>query len=263
MAHRPSRSPSSRPHELSAAKAVLDQRWQQAGELISRALALPSASDRRQLRVEAEYQQQGVWAGLQGGVCEPITRNRGGQTWVAPFCEIPSNLLAWLSWQETWEIPAGQRNYRFKTTGLSVYLGKRYEAVKPQLLRLEWPGYTSWKRGQPSSFQSPGAGHPHWQIDLVQSLASIPEGRRFEPVAGEVVEDFEQVGREQTVDELVRRFSVERMHLASAASWWLPTAVDEVGHHMNAPPDLASLDRWLGQSIVYLRQELGRCVIHA
>lgn len=261
MAHRPSRSPKPPPRELSAAKAVLDQRWRQTGVLIARTLALPSA-ERRELRIDAEYQQQGVWAGLQGGVCEPITRNRGGQTWVAPVCQLSGDLLAWLGWQETWEIPAGQRNYRFKSTGLSVYLGKRNEAIKPQLLRLEWPGYTDWTKGKPSSFQSPGAGHPHWQIDLVESLAATTSAPRFDPSAGEIVEDFGQVGRQPSVDDLVRRFSVERIHLASAAPWWLPITTDEVGHHMNAPPDLASLDRWLGHSIAYLRQELARCVIH-
>ncbi len=196
-------------------------------------------------------------------VCERIVRNRGGHAYVAPLYEFPNNLLAWLGWQESWEIPIGQRNYRFKNTGLSVYLGKRNEAVKPQLLRLEWPGYANWSGGQQASFQSPGAGHPHWQIDLVQSLAGVPETVQFEPISEEVVEDFEAVAREPTVDELARRFSIERMHLASAAPWWQPDAVGDVGHHMNAPTDLQALDRWLNQSIIYLRQELGRCVIHA
>lgn len=260
MARRPSRALNPLPEELSAAKSALDQRWVQVGALIARALGLPA--DRRQLQIEAEYLQQGVWAGLQGGGCERISRNRGGQTWVAPLCEVSSNLLAWLGWQESWEIPAGQRNYRFKTTGLSVYLGKRNEAVKPQLLRLEWPGYANWSGSQKASFQSPGAGHPHWQVDLVQSLAAAPQSPDFEATAGEIVYDFDAEVREPTVDELARRFSVERMHLASAARWWLPSAGDGIDHHVNAPPDIQALDRWLSESILYLRQELGRCVIH-
>jgi hypothetical protein len=227
---------------------------------IARALAL--SSDPRQLQIDADYQQLGVWAGLQGAACERIARNRGGSTFAAPLYEFRnSDLLAWLGWQETWEVPAGQRNFRFRNVGLSVYLGKRNEALKPQLLRLEWPGYASWSGGQQPSFQSPGAGHPHWQIDLVQSIAAASASPRFEPAA-EVVEDFVTAFPEPTVDVLVRRFSVERMHLASAAPWWLPEAPNNFGHHMNAPADLLSLDRWLTQSIVYLRQELSRCVIH-
>lgn len=228
------------------------------GELIARALEL--SPDGRQLRVASEFLDQGVWAGLSGGACERIPRNRGGNTWVAPLCELPSNLFAWLGWQESWEIPAGQRNYRFKNTGLSVYLGKRNEGSKPQLLRLEWPGYASWSNDPQPTFQSPGAGHPHWQIDLVQSLPT--EALRFSPEDVDAVEDFEAAVREPTINELVRRFSVERMHLASAAHWWLPAPTGDVGHHMNAPPDIHGLNRWLGQSIAYIRQELRRCVIN-
>ncbi len=33
---------------------------------------------------------------------------------VVPLCEMPSNLLAWLGWQEAWELTTGQRPYRFK-----------------------------------------------------------------------------------------------------------------------------------------------------
>lgn len=259
MARRPSRLTSPPPEEISLGKAALDQRWLQLGDLIARAIGI--AADRRQLRVEFEYQQEGAWAGLQGPACERVTRNRGGHSYVAPLCTISGDLLAWLGWQEVWEVPAGQRNFRFKNTGLSVYLGKRNEVVKPQVLRLEWPGYAAWSGG-PASFQSPGAGHPHWQIDLVQSMAATHAPPRFEPAGEEEVEDFDAAMRAPTVDELVRRFSVERMHLASAAPWWLPEFDEEVGRHMNTPPNLLGLDRWLSQSILYLRQELGRCVIH-
>jgi hypothetical protein len=261
MARQASRSSSVSPSELSAPKAALDQRWLTLNSLIAKALALPS--DGRQVRVEADYQVNGVWAGLLGAACERIERNQGGPTWVVPLCELPSNLIAWLGWQENWEIPGSQRNYRFKNMGLTVYLGKRNEAVKPQFLRLEWPGYAKWSSGDQSSFQSPGAGHPHWQIDLIQSLSNIRAEIAFDVESEEIVEDFELVVREQTVDNLVRRLSIERMHLASAAPWWLPAATGEVGHHMNAPPDLHALNRWLHESIAYLRQELGRCIIRA
>jgi len=259
MARQASRSSSAPPVELSASTAVLEQRWLTLNSLITKALALPN--DARQLRVDADYQSDGVWAGLVGSACERISRNQGGATWVAPLWELPSGLVAWLGWQENWEIPISRRNYRFKNMGLTVYLGKRNEAVKPQFLRLEWPGYAKWSSGNQASFQSPGAGHPHWQIDLIQSLSDDRAAVGFEPEAEEIVEDFEVAAREPTVNDLIRRLSVERMHLASAAPWWLPAAGD-VGHHMNAPPDLQALNRWLNESIAYLRQELGRCVVH-
>jgi hypothetical protein len=261
MARPASRSSSSGVAELLASKAALDQRWQALHSLIAGALGLPL--DRRQLRVDAEYASGRAWAGLQGEACERISRNQGGSTWVAPICELPSDLVAWLGWQEVWELPTGQRSYRFRNIGLTVYLGKRHEAVKPQLLRLEWPGLSTWSSKDQITFQSPGAGQPHWQIDIVQSLAVGRSVTEFEPDSIEVVEDFEAIIQEPTIDDLIRRLSVERMHLASAAPWWLPAVPGDVGHHMNAPADLNALSRWLGESITYLRQELSRCIVHA
>lgn len=252
-------SPSPLPPELRATKGALDQRWLELNGLI--ATVLEVELDPRRLRVETDYHSNGVWAGLQGAACERVTRNHGGATWVAPLCEMPNNLVAWLGWQEVWAITTGPKPYRFKTMGLTVYLGRRHDALKLQFLRLEWPGIADWSSGA-LSFQSPGAGHPHWQIDLMQSLASSRPPADFEPDAAEVVEDFEAMGQEPAVDDLVRRLSVERMHLASAARWWLPAAHGDVGHHMNAPPDLQSLSRWLRESLLYLKQELRRCVVH-
>jgi len=245
------------PPELRATKGALDQRWIELNGLITAALNL----DAKLLRVDADYQSNRVWAGLQGQACERVTRNHGGTSWVAPLCEMPSSLIAWLGWQEVWELTTGQRPYRFKNLGLTVYLGKRHEAVKPQFLRLEWPGVTNWS-GSEVSFQSPGAGHPHWQIDLMRSLAQNRPAEDFQSDPVEVVEDFGASVSEPTVDDLVGRLSVERMHLASAAPWWLPTSPGELGRHMNAPADLSALNRWLSHSLHYLRQELARCVVH-
>lgn len=256
MARPASQSPSA-PPELRATKGALDQRWIELKGLIVERLEL----DSRQLRVDADYQSDRVFAGLQGAACERVTRDQGGASWVVPLCEMPRNLFAWLGWQEVWELTTGQRPYRFKNMGLTVYLGKRHEAIKPQFLRLEWPGITNWE-GSEVSFQSPGAGHPHWQIDLMRSLAK-DHPVVFQPNPVETVEDFETSVQEPTVDDLVRRLSVERMHLASAAPWWLPELSRDVGRHMNAPSDLPALSRWLNHSLLYLRQELARCVVHA
>lgn len=246
------------PPELRATKGVLDQRWIELNGLISKALEI----NPRQLRVEADYQSGRVWAGLQGEACERVTRNQGGVSWVAPLCELPRNLIAWLGWQEAWELTTGLRPYRFRNMGLTVYLGRRHDALKPQFLRLEWPGITDWSGGE-VSFQSPGAGHPHWQIDLMRSLAQSRPAPDFDPDPAEIVEDFDAALEEPTIDDLVGRISVERMHLASAAPWWLPKPTSDSGHHMNAPEDLPALTRWLSHSLLYLRQELARCVIHA
>ncbi|MDB5431690.1 MAG: hypothetical protein JWP35_2806 [Caulobacter sp.] len=94
MARPASQSPNP-PPELRASKGALDQRWIELNGLITTALGL----DHRLLRVEADYQSNRVWAGLQGDACERVTRNFGGASRVAPLCEMPSNLVAWLGWQ--------------------------------------------------------------------------------------------------------------------------------------------------------------------
>jgi hypothetical protein len=45
-----------------------------------------------------------------------------------------------------------------------------------------------------------------------------------------------------------------------AASWWLPPSPTQPHPHMNAPPDLNALSRWLLGSVGYIRQELAACI---
>ena len=258
MARQVSPQVSQMPGELRATKGMLDQRWIELARLFTSILGLPL--DGHTLRVETDYQASQVWAGLQGTACERVTRNRGGTTLVTPLCDINGGLTAWLSWQEVWEVATGPKPYRFRNAGLTIYLGKLYEAVKPQVMRLEWPGISNWS-GSEISFQSPGAGHPHWQFDIMQSLAETPSEMVFEPDAEEIVEDFELLYADLTTAELLARFSIDRIHFASAAPWWLPPRAIGLGHHMNSPADLPSLSRWLGQSLIYVKQELQRCVI--
>lgn len=256
MARQASRTSNVTPADLRVTKGALDQRWFELNRLFATTLGV--GIDNRRLRVDVEYQAERVWAGLTGAVCERVTRNHGGATWVAPLCPMPSELLAWLGWQEEWRVTTGPKPFQFRSIGLTVYIGRPNEALKPQFLRLEWPGISNWSGSTPS-FQSPGAGHPHWQLDLLQSLTESTGPPTFDPEPLEIVEDFEMTVATRSVDNLVRALSFERMHLASAAPWWLASTSD-IGHHMNAPSDLAALSRWLECSIRYLQQELGRCV---
>jgi hypothetical protein len=95
--------------------------------------------------------------------------------------------------------------------------------LKPQIFRSEWPGIRDWS-GTGPGFQSPGAGHPHWQFDVQTALraqqneAAITSTTNFDE---ETIEDFElEAAREPDVLELVRAATIERMHFASAAPWW-------------------------------------------
>jgi hypothetical protein len=257
MAHQPSQISEAPLIELRTTKGALEQRWLSMSSQLGPMLGFSS----QQLRIDAEAQAERVWVGLQGTACERVNRNRGGAARVVPLRALQKDLFAWLGLQEVWDIEVGPRPFVFRQLSLTVHFGYLGDPIKPQAFRLEWPGIRDWN-GAGLSFQTSGAGHPHWQIDILESLA----GRKNEGFAVEPSETVEDFGAEQgapDLNDLLRTISIEKMHLASAARWWLPPTSDARGHHMNMPPDLAGLTRWLAQSVLYMQQELARCVFRA
>jgi hypothetical protein len=143
--------------------------------------------------------------------------------------------------------------------GLTVHIGYVGDPVKPQALRLEWPGIRDWAGAGPG-FQSPGAGHPHWQVDVLESLAEQnTQTESFELEPSSVVEEFGAEVIAIPIDKLLLSLTFESMHLASAARWWIAATAGQSKQHINAPSDLASLTRWLTEGVFYIQQELGRC----
>ena len=240
---------------IRAARAELDRRWNMLGELICRKLNY----QRRSVIVEAEYQAAAVWAGLYGEGAERITRNRGA-TNVVPFAVLPKGLTAWLGYQEVWDQESGRKPFVFRQAGITIHVGEVGDPVKPQLLRLEWPGLRDWDRSG-VGFQSPGAGHPHWHIDIFESLQPLRQQAKFDPEFLESVEDFGSIPEAPSPIERISGLTFERMHLASVAPWWSDGPAEFTHHHLNAPSNEAAISRWLGCAVDYVRQELSRCVV--
>lgn len=240
---------------LHATKAQLDRRWVTLGALLNSSLNRAG----RTITIEAEHQGAGVWTGLRGEGVERIERNRGVAS-VVPFVQLPAGLAAWLGYQEVWDLESGRMPFTFRQAGLTVHVGEVGDPVKPQLLRLEWSGLRDWNRSG-VEFQSPGAGHPHWQVDLFESLHRSREPPAFEPEVVETIEDFDEIAATPALTDRIACLAFERMHLASAAPWWSDRPAEFDRHHLNAPSDEAALSRWAGAAIVYLRQELSRCVL--
>lgn len=239
---------------LRARRAQLDQRWGKIGDILNSGMGRRT----REIQVDADYQPGGVWTGLRGAAVERIDRNRGTAS-VAQLLHLPDNLFAWLGYQEIWDLEGG-RTFAFRQAGLTVHVGEEGDPLKPQLFRLEWPGLRDWDRSG-IGFQSPGAGHPHWQIDVFESLHEQRGSTKFDPDLGEEVENFDVAVIMPTLSGRIRALTFEKMHLASAAPWWLSRPAEFGLHHLNAPASQEDLLRWLAAALAYIKQELSRFTV--
>ena len=239
------------PAQLLVSKGALDRRWGKLTEVIGRRLNYA----RQELQVSADYTTERVSAGLIGSACERVMRNRGGASFVAPINVLRDDFCAWLGLQEVWDVGSGQRPYAFKQLGVTVHFGYKGDPIKPQVFRSEWVGVRDWD-GTGINFQSPGAGHPHWQIDIMETMRIATGPVAFDH-GSEHVEDFSDEA--PSVDALVRLVTIESVHFASGAHWWALPPADGLPLHVNAPGDDADLTRWLESSLSYIKQELERC----
>lgn len=190
---------------------------------------------------------------LQGRVSERIARNRGKTHSVVPLCLLAEGVFAWTGYRECWQKQGTEQKFRFVEGGFTLHIGRPGEVSKPQILRSEWAGRRS------EGFVNQ-AGHPHWQLDVLESArAVVPESpARFnDPAVPRAPVEFGSEPAPVGGENLLLGLTVERMHLASAALWWRQPSVP-IAH---LPETVADLDRWILGCVAYLRQEAGRCAI--
>jgi hypothetical protein len=251
MARPQSAASNDQPTQLVVRRATLDRRWPVLSTALNGALQLGG-----QVQIAADYHSQGATAGFVGWICERVDRNRGGQSNVVPFIALNGDLLAWMGYYEVWRLVPGTLPYAFRELSLTVHIGQQGDPIKPQVFRSEWAGVSDWGSGE-IGFQAAGAGHPHWQLDALESLAAFAEPPQFDPDPGDEVATFEAAAPAPT--ELLQSVTVERIHFASAADWWMPVPKGGLARHLNAPNGLDDLTLWATSCVEYLRQELGRC----
>jgi hypothetical protein len=254
---RTSSPPYNETNEVTISASALQQRW----KLLSEGLRVRCQLASEDLFVHPDNVGEKVTAGLLGRACERVQRNMGRPAFVAPFTQIGrSNLKSWLGFQEQWELASRDR-YSFHHVSLTVHFGYENEITKPQIFRSEWPGVRRWG-GQAIGFQSPGAGHPHWQFDLIESISKDDVRSEQKILARlrdqEIVVDFQSPS--SVADSIVaaRSVSLQRMHFASAAPWWLNSVAGQ-DLHTNAPKNPNEILRWILACVTYMRQELDRC----
>jgi hypothetical protein len=202
-------------------------------------------------------------------------RGRGGYVPIVPlFASRGEDIDYWISIYQNWrESPRPRiRSFLYHTTSLTVFFGSATSIEKLQLFRAEWPGIRMRPDGE-LEFESPGAGHPHWQFDVYQSRANQVEverqrlaelGRALEEIV-EVEEFGEMVVEELNNDELSERdMSMERlsrMHFAQHAAWSVNPWEGNVmvtASHARCPMEIKEILNWTLSTVIYIQNELKR-----
>lgn len=196
---------------------------------------------------------------LNGRASEVIERNRGLSHPVVPIALLRDDIWIWTGYRESWLKQGAELNFRFVDAGFTLHVGRRGEVNKPQLLRSEWVG----RRSRAFVEQ---AGHPHWQLDALESARERATGSivaRFGdapvPAAAAEFDSSVVASSGDDIRDLLIGLTIEDMHLASAALWWRPSGAEV----MHLPQTVAELDRWILGCVTYLRQEAARCRIPA
>lgn len=189
---------------------------------------------------------------LGGRASEVISRNRGRPHRVVPLATLNDDLLIWTGYREAWQKQGSEQSFRFADGGFTLHLGRIGEITKPQILRSEWVGRRS------RAFVEL-AGHPHWQLDVLESVraaaaAASPSVRFGEPDVPRLAVDFNSAAQPMEGQDILTGLTIENMHLASAALWW--RTPDKIAHLAET---VAELDRWMLGCVAYLRQEAARC----
>jgi hypothetical protein len=244
--------------ELKISSVELERRWRLLGERLRIELGLAPGG----LLVQPDYALEIVAAGFVGSACEVVERHQGRHSPVAPLTSVGrGSMMSWLGFHEVWE-SRPSKSYVFQHVSLTVHVGYQGDVVKPQIFRSEWPGVRGWTAGE-IGFQAPGAGHPHWQFDAMRSVRDYNVGLREKSLARlrheSKAEEFSPSNLTPDILADLQEMTLERIHFASAAPWWLLQHDRAYDLHMNAPSDPEGLLRWIIACVAYIRQELKRC----
>src|SRR5260370_23461081 len=102
----------------------------------------------------------------------------------------------------------------FHHVSLTVYVGYEGYSHKPQIFRSEWPGIRNWSSVE-IGFQSPGAGHPHWQFDAIRTIDDADKAQKERSLARlreeTPVEDFNSGEVADAISDL-KGMALDRIH---------------------------------------------------
>lgn len=228
--------------------------------------ALPSA---RNLQLSGTAIAGSATAELRAFNGRDAVRERGRAS-VVPILRGPDGgVRYWVAYLEEWEEISGRKPYRFRAANLTFFHEPTPEVALVQIFRAEWPGVREWKRGE-LGYQSPGAGHPHWQFDALGHYMSREQRRRRLEAALSLLQqptnEVEEFGETEplslaadTVAEEEVDLSWTAIHFAAGARWpkerWRGDE-STLGTHTWVPSELDNIRSWVTSTVLYVREEL-------
>jgi hypothetical protein len=233
------------PEPFRATRGELAPHWASLGQEIAGVLGGPSLKV-----VSAPFGAQ-LLATFVGDSVRRAGRLRGENLPVVPCLTLSQDWEAWLGYREVWSPGAGTPNrFCFSSSDLSVYVTPAQAESFQQFLRAEWSGSTKGE-DEEWQFRPTDAGHPHWHIDIGETLRADSDLEAARALLLES-EPREFGDANAAVAQNPPWYQLGRMHFASGMRPWL----DETIAH--EPASLIALRRWVLATIQLLRLELPR-----
>jgi hypothetical protein len=234
------------PEPLRSTQGALEAHW----NTLANQLAAELDQRSHGIVIKADPIETAIVARVAGGSTRLATRLPGQRVTVVPLREISTRWDAWIGYREVWE-SAKLKQYSFSSADITIFLSPHSAEAFQQILRAEWVGLTEDDLGD-WIFRPSDAGHPHWQVDIVDcirtdrevatalSLLKETSPREFEPEgfsSGSIPPPYLNLGR---------------MHLAASMRPWSDL---EIAH---GPACLADVRGWVVHATRILGRELAR-----
>jgi hypothetical protein len=184
-----------------------------------------------------------------GSIVRRAARHRGGSVPVVPLRDLAHNWEVWLGYREVWMMLGGRNRFIFSSSDITVFFVVANSEAFQQILRAEWMGPAKDSEGW--YFRPSDAGHPHWQVDVIDVLRADANLE----AAHQLLMDAEP--REFGNPDLARLadppwYEIGRMHFASAMRPWVDSLI------AHGPSNLAAVRAWVVNTIGTLNIELAR-----
>ena len=227
---------------LSVSQGQLGPHWNQLTSDFGECLGI----GKRQATLAASPVGEELVASFIGDAVRRANRLRGNPMPVVPFRKFQDNWEAWIGYREVWV--ASPRPV-FCSSDITVFFTVSETEVFQQIIRAEWVGLA--KLGSEWLFNPRDAGHPHWQIDAVETIkldADLAAARALLTEA-----EPREFGATETKE--LRDppwYGLDRIHFASAMRPWTDKKI------AHGPTELAGIRSWVKETCTLLDIEFGR-----